>query len=121
MKATELRIGNKFRWKSTGKVDKVKSITNVRGRQYVNGVNISDCDGVALTEERMQELGLMFDPENRMWSICTSLGNYDFSFEIFQIPEEEYFFYKELELLYVHHLQNLFFVLTGGFELQAIE
>ena len=53
MKATELRIGNKFRWKSTGTVDKVKSIVTVGNKTYINDVNISDCEPVNKPNKRL--------------------------------------------------------------------
>ena len=114
MNANELRVGNLIRWISTGEIDTVKDIATAgRKDAAINNVNISDCSGIELSEDWMERFGLMFDPDNRIWSILTSIGNYDYSFEIFQIPQEEFFFFKESEILYVHQLQNLYFTLTG--------
>ena len=111
MTANELRIGNLIRWKSTGNIERVLTIDVSKGRaEYINNVNISDCEPIPLTEEWLLKFG--FKDHEYYWKkkkvkavwaqrvISTGVRS--------GISIEKYD-----HIRYIHQLQNLYFALTG--------
>ena len=115
MKANELRISSIFRWKSTGKVDNVKSIVTVGSKTYINDVCISDCEPVKLDEDWFREFG--FNQVNTSWYKDENFAIYEIitlSYKKAYCFVSDDMFIKDFEIKHVHQLQNLYFALTGS-------
>lgn len=116
MNANELRIGNYFKWISTGEIDKAIFISD-RGNEFssVNDVNISDAIGITLTEDIFRKLD---DSEWSFVGFGTRLIVQHIKFRAIKIEfgHDEFAFYFNDELInlkkYLHEAQNIYFALT---------
>ena len=121
IKDNELRIGNLIMFKSTGDVEKVRSVVVFDGgKTFVNDVNISDVEPIPITDIIL--IGSEFKRTRYMsgdkrYSLLNSIdGTSDFEVwfsdgDIAGCIDGEQCQWGELK--YVHQLQNLYFSLTG--------
>ena len=122
MKASELRIGNFFKFISTGNIKKVMLIDMFDKRECnINNVSISDVEPIPLTEEWRNKLGLGIDDsfllgiDEKFYYLKLTPEN---NVLVYSQDYEEFTFIGEKK--YVHEIQNLVHALTGE-ELQVKE
>ena len=120
MNATELRIGNLFIEQSSKEIISVIGLEKNRvvfSRMFLDKWQ---AEPIPLTEQWVLKLGFVFDKFQYSCyftrnQIKIKFNPYDlkntFSF-IFQGGEVDVMKYKQVELKYVHQLQNLYFSLT---------
>lgn len=125
MNVTEVRIGNLFQWKSTGKIESVKDIKTAGVKYHtINNVYISDCQPIPLTEEWLVKFGCIqvdlfgdFHGEKPMSNyIPENADMFDF---VISVYEDDTIYLTShgitwgIDIIHVHQFQNLYFALTG--------
>jgi len=112
MKATEFRVGN---W-IMGDIGKPYQMELSDFSDWYMDHNSHEFGNhihpIPLTEEWLLKFGFDYDNETSTYSLLTSLRKCDLCIDIL-LSDGEYF-WKYVELKYVHQLQNLYFALTGN-------
>ena len=117
MKATELRIGNwytsvKFGVPVQCELTDLSQLCVMSDGAYTDPPIEEMFEPIPLTEEWLLKFGFDYDNETSTYSLLTSLRKCDLCIDIL-LSDGEYF-WKYVELKYVHQLQNLYFALTGN-------
>lgn len=108
MKSSEIRIGNLLT--KNGNIIEVKGISPHCGDYAIytedSWVYLKNCEPVLLSEKWLLKFGYLPDyfVENRFYIKCHEIWKYNDQFVCDKI---------EVQIFYIHQLQNLYFALTG--------
>jgi hypothetical protein len=120
MEVNELRVGNLVRANCIyeGQVKTFKRLNETLdvlffsdGNKWETGEFLSDCDPVELTEEWLTNLGFE-ETYNGLFDKIPSRG-FHYSTKTNRVTTTKYNQWLEIEIKYVHQLQNLYFALRG--------
>lgn len=112
MKVEELRIGNYYKWYADGKY----YYFQVDNAFFMDINVINNSEPIELTEEILLKCG--FELKGIIFRINNGFSNqfdinYSLSRDMFYYDSSKYGIYTEVEIKYLHQLQNLYFALTN--------